>query len=54
MNIAFWFLLIVFLIMLWMFLSSIFKLIGLIAKRKKDKLLIHLGLKEKKKKEKIK
>lgn len=51
MNIAFWFLLIVFLIMLWMFLSGIFKLIGLIAKRKKDKLLIHLGLKEKKKKE---
>ena len=49
MNIAFWFLLIVFLIMLWMFLSGIFKLIGLIAKRKKDKLLIHLGLKEKRK-----
>lgn len=54
MNIAFWFLLIVFLIMLWMSLSGIFKLIGLIAKRKKDKLLIHLGLKEKEKKEKIK
>lgn len=50
MNIAFWFLLIVFLIMLWMFLSSIFKLIGLIVKRKKDKLLIHLGLKEKERK----
>lgn len=50
MNIAFWFLLIVFLVMLWMLLSSAFKLIGLIAKREKDKLLIHLGLKEKERK----